>query len=174
MFFSSVRLRSAESSKFLGKCWSFDRFTEPRGALDVRKSVAFRQASFWKNCILIKSKWKQRVHECEIEVGLTKVANRKKPGQFQSAHFDFTFLSRERSVGALVSCIGKLRSSSYDFKKIRSKNIFSSWRKFTLKNHIFSENFQNFQKKYFFQNKISPWWKNIFWSDFFKIIRTWS
>ena len=69
--------------------------------------------------------------ECEIEVGLTKVANRKNI-HFHSAHFDFTFLSRERSVGALVSCIGKLRSSPYDLKKMRSKNIFSSWRNFAL------------------------------------------
>ena len=51
--------------------------------------------------------------ECEIEVGLTKVANRKKNSRFTLCSL-FTFLSRERSVGALVSCIGKLRSSSYD------------------------------------------------------------
>ena len=46
MFFPSFRLRFAESSKFLGKCWSFDRFTEPRGANDVRKSVTSGQAGF--------------------------------------------------------------------------------------------------------------------------------
>ena len=44
--FSSFRLRFAESSKFLGKCGSFDRFTEPRGANDVRKSVTSGQAGF--------------------------------------------------------------------------------------------------------------------------------
>ena len=90
-----------------------------------------------------------------------------------------------------------LLNQEMNFKKIPSKNIFSSWRKmilkkspkkkrkfwfFQLKNQFFQvknllekidfsiEKIEISRKKIrdFFQNHFSPWWKNIFRWDFFK------
>ena len=60
---------------------------------------------------------------------------------------------------ALVGCVGKLWASSWGLKKIRTKNIFSSWRILILKNIFWNFwkyfwNFKNsFSKKYFFYIK---------------------
>ena len=40
----------------------------------------------------------------------------------------------------LVTCVGKLRSSSWCKKRIRTKNMFSSWRNFISKKKIVKKN----------------------------------
>ena len=111
----------------------------------------------------------------------------------------------EAELGGVVGCIGTVWSSSWTLKKIRTKNIFSSWRKLILKisNNFFFENFlkifrrknvfwgilkiipkskienlifdfrfwddfQNFPKKYFFDEQFS---KNVHTKKLFEIFK---